>query len=168
VRLGGEAGNVAYNRASGHILVDVQGRNQLAVIDPATRSVIRRMPLPGCENDHSLALDSPARLAFIACDINSALLTVDMNTWQVTGAATVGVEPDVLAFDGHAGRLYVAAESGWVTVLRLHGHRLQAIYSNYLANDAHVVTVDPVTGRSYFPVLGASGGHPAVLVCKLT
>jgi hypothetical protein len=72
VRLGGEAGNVAYNRASGHILVDVQGRNQLAVIDPATRSVIRRMPLPGCENDHSLALDSPARLAFIACDVNSA------------------------------------------------------------------------------------------------
>jgi hypothetical protein len=30
------------------------------------------MPLPGCENDHSLALDSPARLAFIACDVNSA------------------------------------------------------------------------------------------------
>jgi hypothetical protein len=47
-------------------------------------------------------VDSPARLAFIACDINSALLTVDMNTWRVTGTAIVGVEPDVLAFDGHA------------------------------------------------------------------
>jgi DNA-binding beta-propeller fold protein YncE len=163
-RLGGEAGNVAYDPVSGHVPVDVQSRNQLAVIDPATRSVIRRVPLPGCENDHGLAVDSPARLAFIACDINSALLTVDMNTWRVTGTSIVGVEPDVLAFDGHAGRLYVAAESGWVTVLRLHGHRLQAIYSNYLANDAHVVTVDPASGRSYFPVLSASGGHPAVLV----
>jgi DNA-binding beta-propeller fold protein YncE len=47
VRLGGEAGNVAYDPASGHILVDVQGRNQLAVIDPATCVVIRRVPLPG-------------------------------------------------------------------------------------------------------------------------
>jgi len=28
--------------------------------------------------------------------------------------------------------------------------------------------VDPATGRSYFPVLKASGGHPAVLVCELT
>jgi hypothetical protein len=55
-----------------------------------------------------------------------------------------------------------------VTVLRLHGHRLRVIYSNYLANDAHVVTVDPITGRSYFPVLSASGGHPAVLVCELS
>jgi DNA-binding beta-propeller fold protein YncE len=168
VRLGGEAGNVAYDPASGHMLVDVQSRSQLAVIDPATRAVIRRVPLPGCEDDHGLALDSPARLAFIACDVNSALLTVDMTTWRVTGNATVGVEPDVLAFDGHAGRLYVAAESGWVTVLQRHGHRLRVIYSSYLANDAHVVTVDPSTGRSYFPVLSASGGHPAVLVCEIT
>ena len=40
--------------------------------------------------------------------------------------------------------------------------------SNYLANDAHVVAVDPGTGRSYFPVLSASGGHPVVLVCEIS
>ena len=91
-----------------------------------------------------------------------------MNTWRVTGTAVVGVESDVLAFDPHAGRLYVAAESGWVTVLQRHGQRLRVIYFNYLANDAHVVTVDPATARSYFPVLSASGGHPAVLVCEIT
>ena len=168
VHLGGTVGNVAYDPVSEHMLVDLQSRNQLAVIDPATRSVLRRVPLPGCEDDHGLALDSPARLAFIACDINSALLTVDLNTWRVTATNIVGVEPDVLAFDHNAGRLYVAAESGWVTVLQLHGYRLRVTYSNYLANDAHVVTVDPVTGRSYFPVLGASGGHPAMLVCEVS
>src|SRR6516162_1642048 len=167
VRLGGEAGNVAYDPVSGQVLVDVQSRNQLAVIDPATRSVIRRVPLHGCEDDHGLALDGSARLAFIACDINSALLTVDLNTWRVTATNIVGVEPDVLAFDPHAGRLYVASESGWVTVFQLRGPRLHVVYSNYLADDAHVVAVDPATGRSYFPVLGASGGHPAVLVCQI-
>ena len=167
VRLGGDVGNVAYDPVSGRMLVDVQSRNQLAVIDPATGAAIRRVPLPGCSDDHGLALDSAARLAFVACDINSALLTVDMNTWRVTGTTIVGVEPDVVAFDGHAGRLYVAAESGWVTVLQLHGHRLRVIYSSYLADDAHVVAVDPATGRSYFPVLGSSGGHPAVLVCEI-
>ena len=167
VHLGGFVGNVAYDLPSGRMLVDVQGRNQLAVIDPATRTVIRRVPLPGCSEDHGLALDSAARLAFIACDINSALLTVDMNTWRVTGTAVVGVEPDVVAFDGHAGRLYVAAESGSVTVLQLRGSRLHVIYSGYLGDDAHVVAVDPATGRSYFPVLSASSGHPAVLVCAI-
>jgi hypothetical protein len=58
-------------------------------------------------------------------------------------------------------------KSGFVTVLQLRSRRLQVIYSGYLADDAHVVTVDPATGRSYFPVLGASGGHPAVLVCAI-
>ena len=167
VRLGGEAGNVAYDPGSGRMLVDLQSRNQLAVIDPATRAVIRRVPLPGCSDDHSLTLDSPARLAFVACDINDVLLTVDMTTWRVTGTANVGVEPDVLAFNPAAGRLYAASESGTVTVFQLRGLRLHVIYSNYLADDAHVVAVDPATGRSYFPVLGASGGHPAVLVCAI-
>ena len=167
VRLGGEVGNVAYDPASGHMLVDAQSSNQLAVIDPATGSIIRRVRLPGCSDDHGLALDSPARLAFVACDINSVLLTVDLNTWRVTGTAAVGVEPDVLAFDGRAGRLYVASESGSVTVLQLRGRRMHVIHAGYLADDAHVVAVDPATGRSYFPVLSALGGHPAVLVCEI-
>jgi DNA-binding beta-propeller fold protein YncE len=167
VRLGGFAGNVAYDPVSGHMLVAAQSSNQLAVIDPATRAVLRRVPLPGCSDGHSLTLDSQARLAFVACDVNDVLLTVDMTTWRVTGIAKVGVEPDVLAFDPHAGRLYVASESGYVTVLQLQGPRLRVIYSNYLADDAHVVAVDPATGRSYFPVLSASGDHPAVLVCEI-
>ena len=167
VHLGGFAGNVAYDPASGHMLAAAQSSNRLAVIDPAARTVIRRVPLPRCSDGHSLTLDSPARLAFVACDINDVLLTVDMNTWRVTGTAHVGVEPDVVAFDPNAGRLHVASESGYVTVLQFHGRRLHVIYSNYLADDAHVVAVDPATGRSYFPVLGASGGHPGVLVCEI-
>jgi len=167
VRLGGVAGNVSYDPASGHMLVDAPSNNQLAVIDTATRSVIRRVPLPGCSDDHSLTLDAPARLAFVACDVNDVLLTVDMTTGRVIGTANVGVEPDVLAFDPSAGRLYVASERGWVTVFQLYGRRLHVISSSYLADDAHVVAVDPATGRSYFPVLRASGGHPAVLVCEI-
>jgi hypothetical protein len=45
---------------------------------------------------------------------------------------------------------------------------MRVVDSQILGDDAHSVAVDPVTGRSYFPVLGASGGHPAVLVCELT
>ena len=169
VHLGGAvAGNVAYDPASGHMLADLQSQNQLAVINPGTRTVIRRVPLPGCNDDHGLALDGPARLAFIACDVNSVLLTVDLNTWQVTGTANVGVEPDVVVFDGHTGRVYVASESGWVTVLQRDGRRARVIDFEFLGDNAHSLAVDPATGRSYFPVLKASGGHPAVLVCELT
>ncbi len=149
------------------MLADAQARNQLAVIDPATRAVIRRVPLPGCDHDHGLNVDSPDRLAFIACDGNAALLTLDLNTWQITGTAAVGDGPDVLAYDPRASRLYVAAESGWVTVFQRHSRRLDVIYSDYLAGSAHVVAVDPATGRSYYPVPAALGGRPALLICNV-
>ena len=112
VIIGGEAGNVAYDPASGHMLADVQTRNQLAVINPATRTIIDRVPLPGCDHDHGLNIDSPDRLAFIACDGNAALLTLDLNTWRITSTSATGGGPDVLAYDPDASRLYVATESG--------------------------------------------------------
>ncbi len=97
VPLGGEAGNVSYDPATRQILVDVQTRNELAIIDPASLAVTRRVPLPGCDHDHGL--DTEHRLAFVACDANATLLSVDLNTWQVLDTQRVGDDPDVLAYD---------------------------------------------------------------------
>ncbi|MFC0437741.1 YncE family protein [Kutzneria buriramensis] len=163
VDLGGEVGNVAYDPTMDRMLVDVQGRNDLAVIDPASLAVTKRVPLPGCDHDHGLALDTAARLAFVACDGNATLLTVDMSTWQVTGADLVGADPDVLAYDASEHRLYVACESGTVSVLDLHDRRLTVAGSDHLADGAHVVAVDPGTHHSYYPVPAGSDGRPALL-----
>ena len=56
VDLGGEVGNVAYDPAIDRMLVAVQGRGDLAVIDPATLAVATRIGLPGCDHRHGLAL----------------------------------------------------------------------------------------------------------------
>ncbi|MGW4400347.1 YncE family protein [Amycolatopsis nivea] len=163
VALGGEAGNVAYDSAADRMLADVQGTGELAVIDPATLAVARRWPLPGCDHDHGLALDEAARLAFVACDGNAALLTVDLNSGKVLGQNPVGQNPDVLAYDPGAHRLFVAAESGTVTVLELHGRALSVAGAGHLADGAHVVAVDPGSHRSFFPVPAGADGRPALL-----
>jgi DNA-binding beta-propeller fold protein YncE len=160
--LGGGAGNVAYDPGTGQILADVQTRNTLAVIDPATLSVTRRVPLPGCDHDHGLTLDPVNRLAFIACDGNATLLTLDLNTWQVTGTNKVGQDPDVLAYDPAAHRLYVAAESGWLTTLDNHPRHLTVTGRAHLAEGAHVVAIDATTHRSYYPIPHGPAGHPAL------
>jgi DNA-binding beta-propeller fold protein YncE len=170
VVLGGEAGNVAYdpggNQGTGQMLADVQTLGQLAVINPATLTVTRRVPLPGCDHDHGLALDAPARLAFIACDGNARLLTLDLTTWRITGASAVGDQPDVLAYDPAAGRLYVAAESGDLTILDNHGGHLTVAGRAHLADGAHVVAVDPATHDSYYPVPDGPDGHPVLLIYR--
>ncbi len=163
VELGGDAGNVAYDPGGRVMLVDVQSRNSLAVIDPATLSIVRRVPLAGCEHAHGLALDPLERLAFIACDGNAVLLTLDLNSWKVTDAHTVDTEPDVLAYDPVAHRLYVAAESGWVTTLDNRPRQLTLTHREHLGDAAHVVAVDPTTGHSYYPLPSGPGGTPTLL-----
>ena len=163
VELGGEAGNVAYDPPTGQMIVDVQGANVLAVIDPASLTVTRRVGLPGCDHDHGLALDPDRRLAFVACDGNAVLLTVDLNTWRVTGTDRVGQGPDMLAFDPGTRRLYVAAESGWLAILDEHDRHLVVTGSGHLADGAHVVALDPGTHRSYYPVPAGRDGRPVLL-----
>jgi DNA-binding beta-propeller fold protein YncE len=164
IALGGEAGNVQYDSVSHMILVDVQGKNEVAIIDPRTNRIVRRVSLPGCTHDHGLLVDASRRLAFVACDVNDRLLTVDLRTMKVTGSASVGGSPDVLAFDGSLRRLYVAAESGDVAVFAERGHSLVKLGQAPVAPFAHTVAVDSRTHLVYFPLQMGSAGTPQLLV----
>ena len=163
VNVGGEVGNVAYDPGADPMLVAAQGQNELVVINPESLTVERRIPLPGCEHPHGLALDRGNRLAFVACDGNATAVTVERTTGQILGAAHVGDEPDVLAYDAGTHRLYIACESGWVTILDLHERTLAVTASAYLADGAHVVAVDPDSHHSYYPVPAGADGRPALL-----
>jgi DNA-binding beta-propeller fold protein YncE len=164
IPLSGEAGNVQYDPVSGRVLVDVQTRNDVAVISTRTNRVIRRVALPGCNHDHGLLVDAPRRLAFVACDGNARLLTLDLRSMKVTGNAGIGGSPDVLAFDTSLRRLYVSAESGVVSVFDERGHSLKKLAQDFLAPEAHVVAVDSTTHLVYFPLQNG----PRLLIMKPT
>jgi DNA-binding beta-propeller fold protein YncE len=152
VALGGEAGNVQYDAGSGHMLVDVH-------------AVVRRIHVD-CAHPHGLLVDSARRLAFVACDGDAMLLTLDLRSMTITGSASVGPSPDVLAFDAGLKRLYVAAESGQVAVFAERGHSVQKLGQTALAPAAHTVAVDPRTHLVYFPLERGTHGTPQLLVMK--
>jgi DNA-binding beta-propeller fold protein YncE len=166
IALGGGAGNVQYDAGSGDVLVDVQTRDDVAVIDPKSDRIIRRVAMPGCNNDHGLYVDSPRRLAFVACDQNATLLTLNLRTMTVTGHATVGDSPDVLAFDTSLRRLYVSSESGVVAVFAERGAGLAKLGQAFLAVEAHTVAVDSRSHLLYFPLQSGSTGAPQLWIMK--
>ena len=165
ISLGGEAGNVQYDAGSHRVLVDVQTRNDVVVIDPQTNQVVRRVALSGCSHDHGLLVDAARRLAFVACDGNATLLTIDLRHLKVIGRSTVGASPDVLAFDSSLRRLYVAAESGEVAVFAEGRHGVRKLGQARLAPFAHTVAVDSQTHLVYFP-LQDIGGHPTLRIMR--
>lgn len=158
IPMGGEVGNSQYDPVTGRILVDVQTRDEIVAIDPHTDRIMQWYHLPGrCNDDHSLLIDAPARLAFVACDGNAKLLLVDLRDMHVLSIHEVGRSPDVLAFDPGLERLYVASESGVVTVFQLRERRLWLLGRGFLAYEAHSVAVDPQTHLTYFPLQNVNG-----------
>lgn len=160
VPLGGEVGNIVYDSATDRMVVAVQGRNDLALIDPANFAVTQRIATSGCDHPHGEALDMTDQVMFVGCEANAAIVTVDLTKREIIDDRGVGESPDVLAYDPGAQRVYVAAESGIVSVLDDdHGH-LAPRASGHLADGAHSVAVDPTTHRSYFPIAKARNGSP--------
>ncbi|WMY06915.1 YncE family protein [Paraburkholderia phenoliruptrix] len=165
IPLGGEVGNTQYDSQSHHVFVNVQTRNELVEIDPAVDKVVARIALPGADHNHGLLIDSPDRLAFIACQGNDKLLVFDMGARRVVQSFDIGKDPDVLAFDPGMGRLYVAGEAGVVSVFSVKGSNVAKIGEGRVGPNAHVVAIDPATHRSYFPLKDV-GGRPVLRVMR--
>lgn len=168
IDLGGEAGNVQYDEGSGLVLADVQSRNDIAVIDPKTNKVVRRIPVSHCSSDHGLLVDTAHRIAFVACDGSATLVTLNLDTGKVTDWDSVGGSPDVLAYDSGLRRLTVSAESGVVAVFQETATGARKLGMAFLANAAHTVAVDPRTHLSYFPLQVGSHGGPQLLIMAAT
>lgn len=165
IDLGGEAGNTQYDGGSGHIFVAVQTRNELVEIDPRSLAIIGRYGLSGCEHDHGVAIDAMQRAVYVACEGNDALVKMDLRSHRVVARSTVGSGPDVLAIDPGLHRLYVASESGTVSVFDIGRAEQVKLGQALFAPHAHVVAVDPRTHKVFFP-LQDIGGRPVLRIAN--
>lgn len=158
IPLGGEAGNSQFDPVTGHVFVNVQTRNDLVEIDPGTDRIVGRHPLAGADRNHGLLIAPPLRLAFVACEGNATLLMIDMRTMRVLASDSVGPLPDVLAFDPALSLLYVASESGVLSVFHVGKNAtLKKVWQLQVTARAHSVAVDPRTHRIYLPLENIHG-----------
>ena len=163
--LAGEVGNVTSDPPTATMLAAVRPPDELAAFSPATGEVTQRIPLPGCHGAHGVSVEPSSRRAFVACEDNARLAVVDLATHRQLSLEKVGSDPDVLALDPGLGRLYVAAESGVVTVFALDSRGIRTLGRKRLAPRAHSVAVDPRTHQVFFPLENV-GGRPVLRVMR--
>src|SRR5207244_11288115 len=100
IELDGEAGNTQYDAGSHCVIVAVQTANQLAVIDPVTATIVRRIAFDkAVRYPHGFYIDAAHRLAFISGQESGTLGVLDLRTLQLRQVLPIGSDPDVLAFD---------------------------------------------------------------------
>ncbi|CAM3934535.1 YncE family protein [Smaragdicoccus niigatensis] len=157
VRTGGEVGNVVYDPTTDRMIVAVQGAGDLAIVNPETFEIVDRIDTPGCDHPHGQALAVVEQLMFVGCESNAKLATVDLRARSVAGLNDVGPTPDVIVYDAAEHRIYVAAESGWVSVFAQKDGRTEVLGSALLADGAHTVALNPKNHHIFFPLPTAAG-----------
>lgn len=165
VPLGTETGNVVYDATRGQFWITVVP-DQLVEVDPRTAAVTARIDLPGCDGAHGLRLHPDGQSAFIACEDNDTLARVDLGGAHAVDTGATGSGPDVLSLDPDLGRLYVAAESGDLTVFDLGKPGVVLLGHDHPGANAHTVAADPATHRVFFPLPAGDDGTPVLRILR--
>ncbi len=164
IPLGGEVGNTRADQKIHRVFATVQTRNVMVRIDPFSLHVDRTYRL-SCRHPHGLAIDGETQMAYVACEGDSRVLVVDLGTGKVSANLPTGRTPDVLSLDASRHLLFVASESGVVTVYRVNGKTLELLSRANLGLRAHSILVDPATHRVYLPLENAEG-HPVLEILE--
>ena len=171
VPLGSETGNVVYDGSRKQFWITVVKPNppdELVEVDPKAGTVTTRIPLPGCAGAHGLRLHPDNNSAFIACEDNAKLARVDLGGTHAITLGDTGSGPDVLSIDASKGWLYVAAESGDLTVWDITQPGVALVGHDQPGSNAHTVAADPATHRVFFPLPQGTGSTPVLRVMRPT
>ena len=168
--LGSETGNVVYDAPRGVFWITVVGPSspdRLVAVDPVAAKVTTTIPIPGCDGAHGLRIHPDGKSALIACENNDKLARVDLGGGGVSLGGT-GSGPDVLSIDPGLGWLYVAAESGDLTVFDIGQPGVVLVGHDHPGDNSHSVAVDPATHRVFFPLMKGPNGTPVLRIMKPT
>jgi hypothetical protein len=168
LKLGTETGNVVYDAARGVFWITVVGPtnpDRLVAIDPIAQKTTITIPMQGCDGAHGLRIHPDGASAFVACENNDKLARVDLGSHAVALGST-GSGPDVLSIDAGLGWLYVAAESGDLTVFDLNQPGVALVGHDHPGSNSHTVAADPATHRVFFPLMKGPNGTPVLRIMK--
>ena len=100
----------------GRVFVDIEDRNEVAVIDTASSRVTANWALPGCEEPAGLAIDAERGRLFVACH-NRTLLVLNSDTGAVGARLPIGDGVDATVFDARRHLVFSSQGDGTLTVI---------------------------------------------------
>ena len=151
---------------SGRAFVNVEDKNEIAVIDVAARRTVAHWALAGCDGPTGLAYDAHDKLLIAACDGATDLVRV--SDGKVVDTLATGRGADGAAYDPKRRLGFVpAGRDGTLAVLGFDKGRGRIVQTVPTQRGARTLAVDGRTGRVYLPTAqyrpAAAGERPAVV-----
>jgi hypothetical protein len=151
IPMGGEPGGPVFD---GHGLAfsNIADKSEIAVIDVAAHKVVKRYPLPQCEDASGLGLDRSTGVLLSTCSGLKAVAT-DAKTGRSLGSVPIGRFPDSIIFDPIRHVFYVPTIApGELTVVgQGEGGVPKVLARVTVAPGVHTGALDAQRGRLYLP-----------------
>jgi DNA-binding beta-propeller fold protein YncE len=101
----------------GHVFVDIEDRNEVAVLDAAGARVTTHFALPGCDEPAGLAIDAAQRRLFVGCH-NKLLLVLNSDSGAVVAKLPIGEGVDAMVFDVERHLVFSSQNDGSLTIIQ--------------------------------------------------
>ena len=152
---------------AGKVYVNVEDKNQIAVIDTASKKVTTRYALKGCDGPTGLAYSAAAKLLISSCDGTVHVVRAD-NGMEVASLPTAK-GADAVIYDEQRKVALIPCRAGTLEILSLADPAHPSIVQ-HLPTQVGTRTgiLDPATGKLYsmaakFDAPATAGGRPQAL-----
>jgi hypothetical protein len=116
VPLGGKP-ETAQSNEEGRIFVDIQDKDQIAVLDADSGAILQRWSTSPCKEPTGMAIDRRSQRLFVGCR-NELLAAVDASSGKIIGHVPIGWLIDANRFDPETQLIFSAAADGTLTIAR--------------------------------------------------
>jgi DNA-binding beta-propeller fold protein YncE len=150
----------------GRAFVNVEDKNQIAVIDIAGRKVTARYPLAGCEGPTGIAYAAADKLLISSCDGVAEIVQAD--TGKVVRQIKIGDGADGVAYDAGRRLAFIpAGKDGTLAVIAVAHGDATLVDTIVTQKGARTVALDPASGRLFLPTAtyvpsATPGGRPTL------
>jgi DNA-binding beta-propeller fold protein YncE len=152
----------ARSDGAGHVYVNIEDKNEVAVLDLASRKVTAVWPLTGCERPTGLALDVKNGRSFSGCG-NAVLVVSDTRLGKSIATLPIGRGVDGVEFDALLQTVYSANGEGTLTIVHESAdlQHFAVVETLPTARGARTVALDAATHRLYLPTAQFGPTPPA-------
>ena len=133
----------------GHVYVNLEEGNGVAVIDTRKMAFDHLIPLTGCDGPAPLAIDQEHRRLFSGCG-NKVMDVTDPDTGKVVASVPIGGDPDGIIYDAGTKRVFVGnRDGGWTIVRETSPNSYQVEQTLKIDEYAKTLALDPTTHRVF-------------------
>ncbi len=142
----------AVSDGNGKFFVNLEDKNEIAVVNMKTFKVENRWPLPG-EGPSGLAFDTQTKRLFSSCSDSKLLVVMDAATGKIIDKLPIGEGCDGASFDMNKKIIYIPnGGDGTVTVIKEKSPNEFSVLGNIeTKRGARTITIDEKTGDLYLP-----------------